>query len=100
MVAMVGVVVLTQAHLAAALAAPPLVGLAVADVIRRTPQERRRMWGPMMGAIAIALIGYLPFLIHELHHDFSETHAILDYLVNGTSRALSQPAGSVWPAYR
>ncbi len=89
MVAMVGVVVLTQAHLAAALAAPPLVGLAVADVIRRTPQERRRMWGPMMGAIAIALIGYLPFLIHELHHDFSETHAILDYLVNGTSRALS-----------
>ena len=84
MVAVVGVVVLTQAHLAAALAAPPLVGLAAADVMRRTPEERRRMLAPLMGAIAIALIGYLPFLIHEVHQDFSESQAILDYLVNGT----------------
>jgi 4-amino-4-deoxy-L-arabinose transferase-like glycosyltransferase len=94
MVAMVGVVVLTQAHLAAALAAPPLVGLAVADVMRRKPQERRRMLVPMMGVIAIALIGYLPLLIHEVHHNFSESQAILDYLVNGARRARPELAGS------
>ena len=100
MVAVVGVVVLTQAHLAAALAAPPLVGLAAADVMRRTPEERRRMLAPLMGAVAIALIGYLPFLIHEVHQDFSESQAILDYLVNGTGLAGSGLAGLPVIAWR
>jgi 4-amino-4-deoxy-L-arabinose transferase-like glycosyltransferase len=100
MVAVVGVVVLTQAHLAAALAAPPLVGLAAADVMRRTPEERRRMPAPLMGAVAIALIGYLPFLIHEVHQDFSESQAILDYLVNGTGPVGSGLAGLPVIAWR
>jgi hypothetical protein len=47
-------------------------------------------------AVAAAL-RFVALLLHDARHDFSESHAIVDYLWHGTCRILPEAAGS-WPA--
>lgn len=86
----VGVLLMLNGHLLAFLLAVPLAALFVADVVRRT--ERRRMIWPALGVLAIITIGYLPLIIHELLHDFSEIRGILAYV-----RGDVEPAGIAPP---
>ena len=60
----------------------PVAGLFVADVRRRRGERRLLLaWGTA-GLAAIAA-SYLPLLVHELGHDFSETRAAVAWLTAG-----------------
>ena len=98
LVAAVGLALMLHGHLLAGLAVPPLVALMVADAFRREAGERRRLLVFLLGAGSIVAITYLPLLVHELRHDFSETRAIVEYLFHGTGRALPEPTGSALSA--
>lgn len=92
--AAVGMALAMQGHLSSLLAAPPLIGMALADVARRPGGQRRHVLMPLLGAAAVVVISYLPLLAHELRHDFSEIRAIVDFVVSGRGRSLPTPAGS------
>jgi 4-amino-4-deoxy-L-arabinose transferase-like glycosyltransferase len=96
-VAAVGAVLMMQSHLMAALVAPPLIGLLLADLLSRSRGVRRQMVAPVLCAVAVVVTGYLPLLLHEARHDFSESRAIVDYLWHDGGRTLPEPTGS-WPA--
>ncbi len=76
-------------HLLAVIAVPPLAALLFADVVRRPRAERPKMLAPALGAAAIIAAGYVPALIYELRHGFSETTALARYAADpGTSTGL------------
>jgi hypothetical protein len=66
-------------HMLAVIIVIPLVGLLVADILRRPRSERHHMLAPVLGSAAIVAIGCAPLLVHELRADFSETRAIVEY---------------------
>ena len=65
-----------QGHLLAAVALPVLASIAVMDLARRRGARRRAALGPIVGAVAIALVGYVPLLVYELGHGFAETRGL------------------------
>lgn len=71
--AAVGTVVMLHGHLLSVIAVPPLAALLVADVARRPRGERRKMLGPVAGAVTILTAGYMPTLVHLLHNGLPET---------------------------
>jgi hypothetical protein len=68
-----------QGHMLAVIIVVPLIVLLAADVVRRSRSDRRGMLAPVLGWAAIVAIGYVPLVVHELGHDFSETRAIVEY---------------------
>ena len=73
-----------QAHILGVALLPAIVGLWV--VARRaTPpgEDRRRLMLAGLGAIAVFVACYLPLIVHELGHDFSEIRAALAFLASG-----------------
>ena len=82
-----GTAVAVQAHLAASVLLVPM-GMAFVALLWRGPRGSRGrilLWG--LAAVALIAATYIPLLLHELSHDFSEARAILDY-----AAALGSPA--------
>ena len=80
-----GAMVTMQCHVLGIVVLPPLVAAFVADLRRRTRANspRRPLLLAGAGALAIIAVAYLPLLAHELRNDFSETRAIVGYIVGG-----------------
>jgi 4-amino-4-deoxy-L-arabinose transferase-like glycosyltransferase len=79
----VGGLLMLHGHLLAAIAVPSFMALLIADVLRRPRSDRLRMLAPILSALAIIAAGYLPLLVYDMHHGFSQIRAISRYLVNG-----------------
>jgi 4-amino-4-deoxy-L-arabinose transferase-like glycosyltransferase len=80
MLSSVGIVFAFHGHLLAALMAPALAALVIADVVRRPRSEWLRTGWPLAGAIAIVMASYLPLVIHEFGAGFPELHGMQSYL--------------------
>ncbi len=95
-VAATALAVAGQLHVLAWLLALPVAGLYLLD-LRRTvpgaPGRRRRVlaWGGI--GLAVVVVLYLPLLVHELGHDFSETRGVIAFLAAGGSRSAT-PLGT------
>ncbi len=85
----VGSMVTMQCHVLGVVALPPLALLWLADLRRRRAAGAPA--GPLLragiGAAAIIAAGYLPLVVNELTHDFSETRGIVEYLAGSGSAA-------------
>jgi hypothetical protein len=84
LVSAAGLVVTIQSHILGLALLPAIVGLWLVARRATSPGEDRqrfRLFG--LGAIAVFVAGYLPLLVHELGHDFSETRAALAFLASG-----------------
>lgn len=94
LVAGVGLAVTMQAHVLGAVMLPAMVALLLADALRQTgdPGHRRRVVLAGAAWLAILAIAFLPLVVHELTHDFSETRAALAYV-----RAGGEPAELALP---
>ncbi|MHB8891995.1 MAG: hypothetical protein ACYC65_08100, partial [Candidatus Limnocylindrales bacterium] len=80
-----GAMVTMQCHVLGAVIVPPLALAWLLEVRRRHAAgvALRPLALAAAGAVAIMAAGYLPLVIHEIQSGFSETRAILDYLVGG-----------------
>lgn len=79
MVAAVGAAVVSQAHVAAGVIVLPL-GVAFLFDLRHGPAARRRRilgWG--LAGVAIFVATYLPLIVSEMNHNFTETRGIVAY---------------------
>lgn len=98
LLAATGTMVTMQCHVLGVVILPPLALAYLAD-LRRT----RRGPGPSLrplvmaglGSLLIIAAGYVPLLIHELGHDFSETRAIVAYVTGGGGASVVGPTGRV-----
>ncbi len=92
--AAVGLVVTMECHLLGVALAPPILVLYLVDVRRAPPgPARRRLLQAGLAAVGVAIVGYLPLILHEVGNDFSETRSALAFLAaGGGSVALSLPA--------
>ena len=84
-----GAMVTMQCHVLGVVALPPLILAWLVDLRRR--RAVAEPLAPLLragaGAAAIIIAGYVPLLVHDLTHDFSETRAILAYLAGGGGEA-------------
>ncbi len=90
-VAAVGSAVAVQSHIAAAVIVAPMA-FAFAVDLRRGPAVRRRrvaMWG--LAGVGLVAVTYLPFLIHEIGHDFADTRGMLAYFSDPNSTSSLNP---------
>jgi hypothetical protein len=83
LVAAAGAAVTAQAHVAASVIVVPLAAAFVVDMWRGPAARRLRIaiWG--LAGVALIVATYLPLIVYETGHDFSETRGILDYFVGG-----------------
>jgi hypothetical protein len=84
LVSAAGLGVTIQSHILGIALVPAIVGLWL--VARRaTPpgEDRGKLQLAGLGAITVLVVGYLPLIVHELGHDFSETRAALAFLASG-----------------
>ena len=80
-----GAAVAVQAHIAAAVIVLPLAVAFVVD-LRRGPSERRaRIATRGLAGIALFAATYLPLIVYEIGHDFSETRGMLAYFSDPNS---------------
>ena len=113
LLAAVATVLMVHGHLLAAIGVPPLAALLVTDIYRRPPAERPKMLAPLFGAVAIIAAGYVPTLIHDVRHGFTETAALAHFFTEGGAaegpslvlrpliilwRILVWPVSGSWPA--
>lgn len=85
LVAAAGTAIAIQTELPAGVLVVPM-GLVFAALLKRGPAGKRRqiaLWG--FAAITLVVATYLPFILYEFGHHFSETRAILHF-VTGPSQ--------------
>jgi 4-amino-4-deoxy-L-arabinose transferase-like glycosyltransferase len=102
LLAAVGLLITMQCHVLGVALVPPVAGLWALSW-RRTPDlaARRRIGRAGLAGLAIILVGYLPLLVHELGHDFSESRAAIAFIASGgTGVGLSLPARLLFVAFR
>ena len=90
-IAAAGAAVAVQAHIAAAVIVLPLAVAFLID-LRRGPAARRRRiaaWG--FGGVALFVATYLPLIVYELGHDFSDTRGMLAYFADPNSASDVNP---------
>jgi hypothetical protein len=98
-VAAAGAALAAQAHIAAAVIFLPLAGAYALDLIR-SPAGRRRSivaWGA--AGVALVVVTYLPLILYELSHNFSETRGILADFVAPTTTTVHDPLTRVLFAF-
>jgi hypothetical protein len=93
LLAALGAMVAMQSHWLAALLAPPLAALWIADLVRAGPGARRRsLLGIGVGAAAILAAGFVPLAVHEAVTGGADIRAIVAWATGGgESAALSAP---------
>ena len=80
-----GAAVAVQSHIAAAVIVLPLAVTFLID-LRRGPAARRRKvaaWG--LAGVVLFVVTYLPLIVYELGHDFSDTRGMLAYFSDPNS---------------
>ncbi len=68
-----------QLHVLGILGLVPLVSLWL-HALWRSPGDRQRLLAPGLGALALIAVGYLPLLVYDLGHDFSETRGAVAWI--------------------
>ena len=91
LVAAVGGAVVAQAHIAAAFILLPLGAAFVVDLSRGPATRRRNVLIYGLVGVAIFVATYLPFIVWELGHNFTETRGILAYFSTPGSPASQGP---------
>ena len=92
LVAAAGSAVAMQSHVAAGVIVVPMAAAFLA-AFRRAPAGRRRRvaaWGA--AAVALVVVSYLPLIVYELGHDFSETRGMIGYFTGPDSTPRPRPA--------
>jgi 4-amino-4-deoxy-L-arabinose transferase-like glycosyltransferase len=93
MVAALGAAVVSQAHVAAGVIVLPL-GVAFLFDLRHGPAARRRRilgWG--LAGVAIFVATYLPLIVSEMNHNFTETRGIVAYFTQPNYGSSVGPLG-------
>jgi len=82
-----GAMVTMQCHILGVVVLPPLLIAFLADARRRRADGASMRPLVRAGVVSTLVIaaGYLPLLVHELGHDFSEIRAILGYVAGGST---------------
>ena len=86
-----GAAVAVQAHIAAAVIILPLAITFLID-LRRGPSARRRRiaaWG--LAGVLLFVVTYLPLIVYELGHGFSDTRGMLAYFSDPNSASSAAP---------
>ena len=85
LVAAAGLAIVMQAHIVGPMLAIPLGAAFIASLWRGPAGARRRQlaWG--LAALGLIVLTYVPFMVYELDHDFSETRAIVAYFSSSDS---------------
>jgi len=89
--AAIGSAVAAQSHVAAAVILLPMAATYAFD-LRRGPAVRRRsivLWG--LASLVLLVATFLPMIISEVGHDFSDTRGILAYFTSPTTVAVHDP---------
>ena len=91
LVAAAGIAVAIQAHVAAVVLFAPTGGVLAALLWRGPAGQRRRiaLWG--LASVALIIATYVPLILYEVSHNFTETRGILGYLL-GPGQAPSHGA--------
>ena len=90
-VSAIGTAIAVQAHIAAAVIVLALGAAFLLDV-RRGPRARRlriAAWG--LAGVALFAFSYLPLIVHELGHDFSDIRGMLAYFGDPNSASSASP---------
>ncbi len=86
-----------QLHVLGIVFLPPILGLAVVDVVgARRSGDTPRGWAVVRGVAAglgLAALLFVPLLINELSSGFEETRRILEFLAGGSGEAGFDPLG-------
>jgi hypothetical protein len=93
--ATIGSAVAAQSHVAAVVILLPMAAAYALD-LRRGPGVRRGSivrWGLASAALFVAT--FLPMIVSEIGHDFSDTRGILAYFTSPTSTAVHDPVTRV-----
>ncbi|HJX68161.1 MAG TPA: glycosyltransferase family 39 protein [Candidatus Limnocylindrales bacterium] len=93
--AAIGSAVAAQSHIAAAVILLPMAAAYALD-LRRGPAVRRRSivrWG--LASAVLFFATFLPMIVSEIGHDFSDTRGILAYFTSPTSTAVHDPITQV-----
>jgi 4-amino-4-deoxy-L-arabinose transferase-like glycosyltransferase len=85
-------VVTMHCHVLGVVLSPMIAAMLVADVRRRAGPARAPVIRAALGWLAIALVSYVPLLIHELTTGGSETRAAIAFLTGGTPADVALPA--------
>ena len=89
--AAIGSAVAAQSHVAAAVILLPMAAAYAFD-LRRGPAVRRRsivLWG--LASLVLFVATFLPMILSEVGHDFSDTRGILAYFTSPTTVAVHDP---------
>jgi hypothetical protein len=86
-----GAAVAVQAHIAAGVIVLPLALAFLAD-LRRGPAARRgRIAALGLAGVALFMVTYLPLIVYELGHDFSDTRGMVAYFSDPNSTSTAAP---------
>lgn len=80
-----------QAHVLAAILTVPLLALFVADLRRRTADDRFDLLGSALRGLVLAAVTFAPLIAHELQTSFSETKAAVEFVTGGVSPGGERP---------
>ncbi len=93
--AAIGSAVAAQSHVAAVVILLPMAAVYALDLRRGPPVRRRSIvrWGLVSAVLFVAT--FLPMIVSEVGHDFSDTRGILAYFTSPTSTAVHDPVTRV-----
>jgi flagellar biosynthesis protein FliQ len=85
-----------QLHVLAWVLIVPFAALLIADARRTSSVDRGGVWRAALVAIAVIALSYVPLLVYELGHEFSELRALAAFLTGGgTETATLNPLARV-----